>query len=103
MKLECDKMIRQTVTTVFFGGLLAFSAVTSAAELSESDPLLLAQTESKENRDNRQDGRQDGRDSRQDGRDMNQDERDDDRDNRQDCRQDEGVVGDDKRDCKQQG
>ncbi len=44
-------------------------------------------------RKGRRDGRQDDRDDRQDGRDDN-------RDDRQGCRQEEGLVGDDKRECK---
>jgi|KBSSwiStaDraftv2_1062776.scaffolds.fasta_scaffold1226816_1 hypothetical protein len=57
----------------------------SAAEVR----LLLAQTDSKERRDDRQDDRQGDRGDRQD--------------NRDDCRDEGGLAGKDKRDCKQEG
>ena len=49
--------------------------------------IELAQTQTKQNRDNRQGDRQDTRGDRQDTRD--------------ECRDAEGAVGGDKRDCKQ--
>lgn len=52
-------------------------------------PLILAATEGMERRQDRRDDRQDDRGDR--------------RDTRQDCRDEEGVVGKDKRDCKQEG
>jgi hypothetical protein len=57
------------------------AASPSIAERHE--PVLLAQTNSKDRRDERQD------------------DRSDDREDRKDCRDEEGVVGKDKRDCKQ--
>ena len=56
---------------------------------TDAAPLILAQTE--------------GMDRRQDRRGDRQDDRGDRRDTRQDCRSEEGVVGKDKRDCKQEG
>ncbi len=56
---------------------------------TDATPLILAQTE--------------GMDRRQDRRGDRQDDRGDRRDTRQDCRSEEGVVGKDKRDCKQEG
>jgi len=53
---------------------------------SNSSSVELAQTQTKKNRDGRQDNRKGDRDDRQD--------------TRQDCREDEGA-GKDKRDCKQ--
>ena len=56
--------------------------------ISSETPLQLAETQTKENRDDRQEDRQGDRDDRQDTRD--------------DCREAEGA-GKDKRDCKQEG
>ena len=93
------KSNRRNITLVAVAGLLltsllAYAELTNATGQSvfevEGEPLILAQTQSKDNRDDRQGDR-----------DENQDGRDDNRDGRQDCRQEEGVVGDDKRDCKQ--
>ena len=59
------------------------------AEAGKSEAtILLAQTKTKDNRDDRQDDRQTDRDDRQD--------------TREDCRETEGA-GKDKRDCKQDG
>ena len=57
--------------------------------VSAGEGVELAQTQTKENRDTRQEGRQDTRGDRQDTRD--------------DCRDAEGAAGKDKRDCKQEG
>ena len=73
-------------------GLAALIPVVQAADSVEQPnsaaPLILAETEGMENRDERQDDRQEDRGDRDD--------------NRQDCRQEEGA-GKDKRDCKQDG
>ena len=63
-------------------------AMTPDRFVSAAD-IQLAQTQTKENRDTRQEGRQGTRDDRQDTRD--------------DCRDAEGAAGKDKRDCKQEG
>jgi hypothetical protein len=75
----------------------SFTIVAQATEQSNTmaPVLILAQTQSKDNRDDRQEDRQDDRGERQD-------DRGDQRDDRQDCKQDEGVAGKDKRDCKQE-
>ena len=57
-------------------GAMASSAGAMGSDRFVSADIQLAQTQTKQNRDNRQD-------------------------NRQDCRNAEGVVGGDKRDCKQ--
>jgi len=67
-------------------------AVQGAEGIAQSDSetlLILAAT--------------DGMDRRQDRREDRRDDRGDRHDTRQDCRDDEGVVGKDKRDCKQDG
>jgi hypothetical protein len=60
--------------------LVALGSGAMAADrfVNAGDGIQLAETQTKENRDDRQD-------------------------NRQDCRDAEGVVGQDKRDCKQDG
>ncbi len=60
----------------------------ATSEERSSSWIELAQTQTKKNRDGRQDDRQGDRGDRQD--------------TREDCRQDEGA-GKDKRDCKQDG
>ena len=57
-------------------GALGTGAMASDRFVSAGDGIVLAQTQTKQNRDNRQDSRQD-------------------------CRNAEGAVGGDKRDCKQ--
>ena len=75
--------------------LSAFAVVTFGTGAMASDRFVvgerieLAQTQTKQNRDERQEGRQGTRDERQNTRD--------------DCRDVEGVAGKDKRDCKQEG
>ena len=56
--------------------VLSAGAMASDRFVSTGDGIVLAQTQTKQNRDNRQD-------------------------TRQDCRGDQGAVGADKRDCKQ--
>ena len=72
-------------------GFGAFSSVQAApgSVQPNAEPLVLAATEGMERRQDRRDDRQDDRGDR--------------RDTRQDCRDEEGVVGKDKRDCKQEG
>ena len=77
------------MTVVLFAGSNPLQASINDASInftniSDQPNFLLADTRSKDRRDNRQDDRG----------------RSDDRDDRQDCRQEEGV-GKDKRDCKQ--
>ena len=76
--------------------LLGLSAIAPAIQAADAVPdsavgvrLMLAQTDSKERRDDRQDDRQGDRGDRQDTRD--------------ECRDDGGLAGKDKRDCKQEG
>ena len=73
--------------------LLGLSAAAPAADdvpgSAAGVRLMLAQTDSKERRDDRQDDRQGDRGDRQD--------------NRDDCRDEGGLAGKDKRDCKQEG
>ena len=64
-------------------------AADSAVQPHSAAPLILAETATKENRDDRQDDRQGDRGGRQD--------------NRDDCRDEGGAAGKDKRDCKQDG
>ncbi len=59
------------------------------AEAPAAGAVQLAQTQGMERRNDRRGGRQDNRGDR--------------RGDRQDCRQDEGAVGKDKRNCKQDG
>lgn len=83
------------IITVAATAMLGLGAITpgvyAAPGITQPDAelLILAETEGM---DRRQDRREDRRDDRQDRRDT-----------RQDCRGDEGVVGKDKRDCKQEG
>ena len=86
------------------GKVLSFLIATSvslsimapvASNTANATPLLVAQTQGMDNRQDRRDDRQDNRDDRQD-------DRQDNRDDRQDCRQEEGVAGQDKRECKQE-
>ena len=101
MKTPSKRLGYSAFLTVMLSGLSSVACADNGFFSGiDSEPMLLAQTETKENRDNRQDGREDGRDSRQGGRDENQNDREGDRDGRQDCRYEEGVVGADKRDCK---
>lgn len=67
---------------------LSIDHVAGDRTLQAGVPILLAETQ--------------GMDNRQDRRDDRQDDRQDRREDRQDCRQEEGTVGDDKRDCKQE-
>jgi hypothetical protein len=82
--------IMATFTLLGFG---AMNPVLQAAEdISRPDPeshLMLAATERMERRQER---REDRRDDRGDRRDV-----------RQNCREEEGMVGNDNRDCKQEG
>ena len=78
----------------FVVAALGVGAMASDMFVSAGGGVELAQTQTKQNRDNRQDARQGTRDDRQDNR-------GDRRDMRDDCRDAEGVVGADKRDCKQ--
>jgi len=64
-------------------------AAGSVEQPNSAAPLMLAETATKENRDDRQEDRQGDRGDRQD--------------NRDDCRDEGGVAGKDKRDCKQEG
>ena len=64
-------------------------AADSAEQLNSAAPLMLAETATKDNRDDRQEDRQGDRGGRQD--------------NRDDCRDEGGAAGKDKRDCKQEG
>ncbi len=97
-------MFKTTVTTgliatfALMTGASAAQFVTSSAEHSAGKGVgyILAQTQGKKRRDDRQDDRGDRQDDRQDDRGDRQDDR-------QDCKQDEGAVGKDKRDCKQDG
>ena len=76
--------------------LLGVSALALGIQIANAMPgsaagirLMLAQTDSKERRDDRQEDRQGDRGDRQD--------------NRDDCRDEGGLAGKDKRDCKQEG
>lgn len=93
-------MSRFTTLALGFGALLAMglanAPVHADASLSDTGTIVVAETKGMDNRDGRRGGRQDDRGDRQD-------DRSGDRDTRQDCRQDEGAVGGDKRDCKQEG
>lgn len=66
-------------------------AAFSGSGLFQNGNIVLAETRRMDRRDDRRDDRGDRRDGRGEGRDT-----------RQDCRQEEGVVGGDKRDCKQE-
>ena len=72
-----------------FGTIAPMAQATSSAEETGTQALILAGTV--------------GMERRQDNREERRDDRGDRRDNRQDCRDEEGVVGKDKRDCKQEG
>jgi hypothetical protein len=95
MKSDRRNIIPLAVASLMATSLLAYAELSNASGQSvfggQGEPLILAQTQSKDNRDDRQDDR--GED---------QGDRQDDRGEDQDCRQDEGVVGEDKRDCKQE-
>lgn len=86
---------RRLILSSIAVAMLGYSATVSASQVApkmsqaESAPIFLAETEGMERRQDRRDDRQDNRGDR--------------RDTRQDCRGDEGVVGKDKRDCKQEG
>ena len=87
---------RLAITTTAFA-LLGFGATAAAfqsapgiAQSGAEAPIILA--EGTVGMERRQDRREDRRDDRQDRRDT-----------RQDCRGEEGAVGKDKRDCKQEG
>jgi len=76
--------------------LLGLSVIAPSIQAADTAPrsatevrLMLAQTDSKERRDDRQEDRQGDRGDRQD--------------NRDDCRDEGGLAGKDKRDCKQEG
>ena len=85
---------RRLAITTTASALLGLGTIASVQAASDTvqpgieAPLILAETE--------------GMDRRQDRRDERQDDRGDRRDTRQDCRGEEGV-GKDKRDCKQEG
>ena len=81
---------RQVMLSCAFA-VVALGTGATAAErfVSAGDGIQLAQTQTKQNRDNRQENRQDTRGNRQD--------------TRGECRDAEGAVGGDKRDCKQDG
>lgn len=85
------RMIITAAATAMLGLGTITSGVYAAPRITQPDAetLILAETE--------------GMDRRQDRREDRQDDRGDRRDTRQDCRGDEGVVGKDKRDCKQEG
>lgn len=95
---------RRTISALLSGLVIALnifpSAGVSAARASafagsglfQNGNIVLAETRRMERRDDRRDDRGDRRDDRGERRDT-----------RQDCRQEEGVVGGDKRDCKQEG
>ena len=68
------------------------AAAFAGSSLFQNGNIVLAETRRMERRDDRRDDRGDRRDDRGESRDT-----------RQDCRQEEGVVGGDKRDCKQEG
>ena len=72
------RALQVTLSCACVVAALGTGAMASDRFVSDGDYIELAQTQTKENRDNRQDSRQD-------------------------CRTAEGVVGDDKRDCKQDG
>ena len=65
-----------------------FTTIDVVGATGSTNSFQMAETVTKENRDDRQDDRQDDRDDRQD--------------TREDCREAEGA-GKDKRDCKQDG
>ena len=67
----------------------AVQAADGIAQSTTVVPLILAATEGMERRQERRDDRQENRGDR--------------RDTRQDCRDEGGLVGKDKRDCKQEG
>ncbi len=76
---------RRLAVAAAVSALLGLGAIAPAIQATEGigqpdseAPLILAQTQGMERRQDR-------------------------RDNRQDCRQEEGLVGKDKRDCKQEG
>ena len=82
------RLVITTVASGFLGlGAIAFEAqaAPNIAQTSMESPLILAETDGMERRDERGDDRKE------------------DRDVKQDCRDEEGVVGDDKRDCKKEG
>jgi hypothetical protein len=85
-------MIRTALISIAIGLLGSASLQAGVNETAASpsiaeqhEPVLLAQSNSKKRRDERQDDRG----------------RSDDREDRKDCRDEEGVAGKDKRDCKQ--
>ena len=84
------RLIITIATTVMLGLGTIISGAHAVPRITQPDaePLILAETE--------------GMDRRQERRDDRQDNREDRRDTRQDCRDEEGV-GKDKRDCKQEG
>ena len=89
-------IIRRLAITAAASALLGLGAMIPAVQAAEiiaqpdtEAPLILAATD---RMDRRQDRREDQRDDRGDRHDT-----------RQDCRDEEGVVGKDKRDCKQDG
>ena len=84
--------------------VLAIATVLAMAALANGigteihdDPIILHGNLVADN-----DDRKGRRDDRQDGRDGKQDGRDDNRDDRRNCRQEEGRVGNDKRECKRE-
>jgi hypothetical protein len=76
-----------------YAGMSAAQASAFAGSgVFQNGNIVLAETRRMERRDDRRDDRGDRRDDRGERRDT-----------RQDCRQEEGLVGGDKRDCKQEG
>jgi hypothetical protein len=91
-----SSMSRRQAITIAASCLLGLGALVpivqaadSVAQPNSAAPLMLAETATKENRDDRQEDRQGDRGGRQD--------------NRDDCREEGGAAGKDKRDCKQDG
>lgn len=89
-------VFRGLAMTAAASTLLGLGAMAPAIQAAEDPsrtglaaPLILAETEGMERREERRDDRQGDRQDRQD--------------NRRDCRDEGGVVGKDKRDCKQEG
>ena len=95
MKQDFHSTIRR-LTIMATSTLLGLGAMIPAAQATRDIPptgiesdLILAATDGMERRQDRRENRRDDRGTR--------------RDVRQDCREEEGVIGKDKRDCKQEG
>lgn len=94
-------MARHTIigiTALLIGTASGADTVNDSAISSSFEGMMLADTIGM---DHRQERRQDNRQERREDYDV-VDNMDDRHEGRQDCRQEEGIVGHDKRDCKQE-